>query len=128
MYKIGITGQNGFIGTHLYNTLALYPDRYKRIEFHKKFFELERSLDEFVSQCDTIVHLAAVNRHDREDVIYDTNMRLVDKLIASLNRTRSRAHIIFSSSSQEERDNSYGRSKKAGRERLVQWAKRLVGK
>jgi len=127
MHKIGITGQSGFIGTHLYNTLALYPNQYERIEFRKEFFESESDLDKFVCQCDTIVHLAAMNRHNSEAFIYKTNMQLVDNLIASLNRTKSRAHIVFSSSSQEERDNSYGRSKKEGREHLIKWAEKSGG-
>lgn len=122
MFKVGITGQNGFVGMHLYNTLGLCPKVYQRIEFKKEFFQSESVLDDFVFQCDTIVHLAAINRHDSEEVIYQTNIELVDKLIASLVRTNSKAHILFSSSSQEERDNCYGRSKREGRELLMQWA------
>jgi len=57
--KTGITGQNGFIGTHLYNTLGLFPQEFERVEFQKDFFEDEKKLDEFVGQCDVIVHLAA---------------------------------------------------------------------
>jgi len=123
MLKVGITGQGGFVGMHLYNTLGLFPEQYHRIEFKKHFFQSEALLDEFVSQCDTIVHLAAMNRHENQDLIYLTNIELVDQLIASLRRTNSKAHVLFSSSSQEERDSCYGRSKKKGRERLMQWAK-----
>jgi UDP-2-acetamido-2,6-beta-L-arabino-hexul-4-ose reductase len=43
-------------------------------------------------------------------------------LIASLERTKSKAHVLISSSSQEERDNLYGKSKKEGRELLANWA------
>src|SRR5699024_5886081 len=57
-----------------------------------------------------------------------TNIALVQKLIASLKRTESQAHVLFSSSSQEERDNAYGRSKKEGREMLVNWAEMSEGK
>jgi UDP-2-acetamido-2,6-beta-L-arabino-hexul-4-ose reductase len=49
---------------------------------------------------------------------------LVTKLIASLERTSSKAHVLFSSSTQEERDNLYGKSKKEGRELFVNWAKK----
>ena len=31
MLKVGITGQNGFIGTHLFNTLGLFKDEFERI-------------------------------------------------------------------------------------------------
>src|SRR5690606_3259793 len=54
---------------------------------------------------------------------YKTNLELVEKLISSLERTKSKAHIIMSSSTQEERDNPYGKSKKEGRKLFIQWAK-----
>jgi UDP-2-acetamido-2,6-beta-L-arabino-hexul-4-ose reductase len=128
MLRIGITGQAGFVGTHLYNTLGLKPEQYNRIDFKKEFFNDETALNDFVSQCDVIVHLAAMNRHNEPQVIYDTNIGLVQKLIASLEAVNSRAHIIFSSSSQEERDNLYGQSKKEGRELMANWARRSGGK
>ena len=120
--KIGITGQDGFVGKHLYNTLGLFPDEFIRVEFQRNFFENDKELDNFVSQCDVIVHLAAMNRHESQDVIYETNVNLVQKLVASLERTNSKPHILLSSSSQEERDNLYGKSKKEGREILANWA------
>ncbi|MEO6731745.1 MAG: NAD-dependent epimerase/dehydratase family protein [Ferruginibacter sp.] len=124
MLKIGITGQAGFVGKHLYNTLGLYPTEFEKIEFERGYFDNETELDAFVSQCDVVVHLAAKNRHNDPEVIYATNIKLVKSLVASLDRTGSSAHIIMSSSSQEEKDNLYGRSKKEGRELLAQWAKR----
>jgi UDP-2-acetamido-2,6-beta-L-arabino-hexul-4-ose reductase len=127
MLKIGITGQNGFVGQHLYNSLGLVPESYKLIDFEKSFFENDLQLDTFVSQCDVIVHLAAMNRHEDQQVIYNTNIQLVEELISSLNRTNSEAHIIMSSSSQEEKDNLYGKSKKEGRELFLNWEKDSKG-
>jgi UDP-2-acetamido-2,6-beta-L-arabino-hexul-4-ose reductase len=115
MKKIGITGQNGFIGKHLYNTLGLFPEEFERVDFQKDYFEDSQKLDAFVEQCDVIVHLAAKNRHNDPQVIYDTNIGLVQKLITSLEKTNSKAHVLFSSSTQEERDNLYGKSKKRGK-------------
>ena len=105
MIKVGITGQEGFVGKHLYNTLGLFPDEFSRVEFQRNFFENDKELDAFVSQCDVIVHLAAMNRHESQDVIYETNVNLVQKLVASLERTNSKPHILLSSSSQEVRYN-----------------------
>lgn len=122
MLKVGITGQKGFVGTHLFNTIGLYNEEFERIEFQKNFFESNEALDAFVAQCDVIVHLAAMNRHEDQEVIYKTNVGLVQKLVASLERTQSKAHVLMSSSSQEERDNLYGKSKKEGRELLSNWA------
>ena len=119
--KIGITGQSGFIGTHLYNYLGL-QENVERIEFKDEYFQDENTLDDFVCQCDVIVHLAAMNRHGEEGVIYKTNVELIEKLIASLERTGKKPHILISSSTQESRDNEYGRSKKKARELLVEWS------
>jgi UDP-2-acetamido-2,6-beta-L-arabino-hexul-4-ose reductase len=128
MIKIGITGQAGFVGTYLYNTLDLYPDEFQRIDFRKEYFADSTKLNDFVEQCDVIVHLAAMNRHNDPQVIYDTNIGLVQKLINALEVTGSKAHVLFSSSTQEERDNLYGKSKKEGRELMVDWAKISGGK
>lgn len=122
MKRIGITGQNGFVGKHLYNTLGLHPDLYQRIEFQKSFFESEELLDQFVKSCDVIVHLAGMNRHGDPQVIYDTNVSLANNLVNALKRTGSKPHIIFSSTSQEERENLYGKSKKDARLILSGWA------
>jgi len=128
MLKVGITGQNGFVGNHLYNTLGLTPEEFERIEFEKNFFDEPNQLDAFVQKCDVIVHLAAMNRHESQEFIYEKNIELVKKLTASLERTASKAHVLFSSSSQEERDNLYGKSKKEGREILARWANDNNGK
>ena len=124
MLKIGITGQAGFVGTHLYNTLGLQPDTFKRIPFEDAYFQDEEKLKTFVSHCDVIIHLAAMNRHNDPEVIYNTNIGLVKQLIAACEATHSTPHILFSSSTQEERDNLYGKSKKEGRELLLQWAEK----
>ena len=122
MIKVGITGQSGFVGTHLFNTLGLYPEKYERIPFEDAYFQDEDKLKHFVSSCDAIVHLAAMNRHNDPGVIYNTNIGLVKQLIASCEATNSTPHILFSSSTQEERDNLYGKSKKEGRELFEIWA------
>jgi len=124
MVKVGITGQSGFIGTHLYNTLGLYPDMFERIPFDDDYFENPTKLYHFVQSCDAIVHLAAMNRHNDPQVIYETNISLVKKLTDACEATGSKPHILFSSSTQEERDNLYGKSKREGRLLFEDWAKR----
>ena len=126
--KIGITGQEGFVGQHLYNTLGLFPEEFERVEYKPGIFEDQTVLNNFVSNCDVIVHLAALNRHNDPQVIYDVNIGLVKKLLTALEFTNSNAHVLFSSSSQEERDNLYGKSKKEGRELLAEWAGKSNGK
>ena len=122
MINIGITGQAGFVGTHLFNTLGLQPDKFERIAFEDAFFSDKSKLEEFVQSCDVIVHLAAMNRHNDPEVLYQTNINLTKKLIDACEKTNSTPHILFSSSTQEERDNLYGKSKKQGRELFEKWA------
>src|SRR5450759_1015670 len=115
MLKVGITGQAGFIGTHLFNFLNLKKDKIITIPFTDNYFKDQDKLKKFVSECDAIVHLAAMNRHGDPQVIYDTNLNLVNQLIAAMEVTGSCPHVLFSSSTQEERDNLYGKSKHDGR-------------
>lgn len=122
MLKIGITGQAGFIGTHLFNYLGL-QDGVERVPFEDKYFSSEKALQKFVVSCDAIVHLAAMNRHENPQILYNTNIELNKKLISACEKTCSTPHILFSSSTQEERDNFYGKSKYDGRQLLEKWAK-----
>jgi UDP-2-acetamido-2,6-beta-L-arabino-hexul-4-ose reductase len=124
MFKVGITGQSGFIGSHLFNFLNLRKDEIITVPFDDSIFENDKRLKEFVSECDAIVHLAAMNRHGDPQVIYDTNIRLVNKLINALDEAGKKTHVLFSSSTQEEKDNLYGKSKHDGRLLFEQWAVR----
>lgn len=124
MIHVGITGQPGFVGTHLYNELGLLSTEITRIPFEDSFFGNDVQLRAFVKQCDVIVHLAAMNRHPNPGVIYDTNIRLVKQLIAAMEAEEVTPHVLFSSSTQEERDNEYGKSKLEGRTLLEEWAQR----
>ena len=121
MIKVGITGQAGFVGNHLYTTLSL-DETVELIPFERAYFDDTSALEKFVSQCDTIVHLAAMNRHEDMNVIYKTNIKLVASLIEACRSKSVTPHIIFSSSSQEDRDNLYGKSKKDGKEKFLLWS------
>lgn len=123
MLRIGITGQSGFIGTHLFNFIGL-KELVKRIPFEKDFFQNQEQLQNFVKECDVIVHLAAMNRHHDPEVIYQTNIGLVEQLISAMEAENVTPHVIFSSSTQEERDNIYGKSKKECRELFVKWSEK----
>lgn len=128
MIKVGITGQPGFVGTHLFNLLGTLPQEFERIPCEDAFFADDANLRAFVRKCDAIVHLAALNRHPDQQVIYDTNVRLVKQLIAAMDAEKVTPHVLFSSSTQEELENPYGDSKKEGRRLLQEWAERSGGK
>lgn len=123
MIRVGITGQAGFVGTHLYNLIGT-KDGFERIPFKDDFFTNDIKIINFVKQCDVIVHLAAMNRHENEEVIYKTNIELVEKLVNAMEYGNVTPHVFFSSSIQEERNNLYGKSKRKGRIIFENWAKK----
>ena len=125
--KVGITGQAGFIGNHLYNFLGTKSGSVVCVPFQRSFFQSKELLNTFVKECDVIVHLAAMNRHEDQEVIYNTNIKLTSQLIEACKETKTTPKIIFSSSTQEERDNLYGKSKREGRLLLESWAKDYNG-
>ncbi|UCF14593.1 MAG: NAD-dependent epimerase/dehydratase family protein [Phycisphaerales bacterium] len=119
--KVGITGIDGFVGSHLKDRL-LREENVDALAFEDSYFEEFEKLKSFTENCDVLVHLAAMNRGDQEQ-LYKVNVSLVEKLIDALRQTDSRPHVIFSSSVQCELDNPYGRSKKEGARLLSRWAR-----
>ena len=128
MIKVGITGQSGFIGYHLSNSIKFIYKNLKLVEFEKNFFNDEAKLCSFVKKCDIIVHLAAKNRCKSGKKLYEINIDLVKKLVSALIKTNSKPHIIFSSSSQESLGNYYGESKKDGTKIFEEWSLNYFGK
>jgi UDP-2-acetamido-2,6-beta-L-arabino-hexul-4-ose reductase len=91
------------------------------VPFKDDFFKNRGQLKDFVTRCDSIVHLAAMNRGNPAE-IYDCNIDLVKRLIDAVDEAKHRPHIIFSSSLQEKRDDHYGKSKREGRKLFEKWA------
>ena len=85
--------------------------------------EDKNALKKFVSRCNVIVHLAGVNRHEDPQVIYDTNIKLSNRLIEACNDSKSSPHIIYSSSTQEKNNTIYGKSKLDSRKLFEKWSK-----
>ncbi len=124
MKKVVITGQSGFMGTHLFNYLKYIRNDFELIPFEDKFFEDQKILNDICSNADFIIHLAALNRHNDPNEIYKINVELVKRIINGCESVNSKPHIIFSSSTQEDKNNVYGKSKKEGRKLFVEWAKK----
>ena len=125
--KIGVTGQHGFIGYHLTQTIKFNHTDYTVVPFQKSYFEDEDSLVKFVSSCDTIVHLAGVNRAQTDQEVYDGNLRLSTTLKKALVSAHFQGHLVFASSSQEKGDSVYGKAKKASRLLLEETMNTLGG-
>lgn len=132
---IGLTGQNGFLGSHLKEELT-------REEFNLKGFDREKwdlldynSLKGFVQGCSTIVHLAGVNRGEEIDFLR-VNAEGTFNLARAIRDSNPGCRIIFASSAQVYRPNKgqhiysekdrpnplniYGISKRVG-EKLIEY-------
>ncbi|MBK6681717.1 MAG: NAD-dependent epimerase/dehydratase family protein [Ignavibacteriales bacterium] len=79
---------------------------------------------EFVGQCDTIVHLAGVNRHEDEKYLFDRNIHLAKILCEAAEKVNCYPDIVFSSSTQESLNNNYGNAKREARLLLTDWCQR----
>lgn len=110
--NIAITGAEGFIGTYLVNLLK------EKKGFNMFFFDRTKhnlfdssSLEEFVSNKEVIIHLAAVNR-DRDMAIIAGSVCTTYNLILAMKKVESKAKVIFASSIQAETESVYGLSKR----------------
>lgn len=121
--KVGITGQAGFIGTHLAQYVQGRTDT-ELVHFEDEFFSDVRRLRDFVKSCDIIVHLAAASRMPSEEELYSLNVGLVQKVIDAMEAERVTPLVMFSSSTHELRDTAYGRAKLEGRKLFESWANR----
>jgi UDP-2-acetamido-2,6-beta-L-arabino-hexul-4-ose reductase len=119
--NVGITGQSGFIGYHLTNYML--QKNISIISINKEDFSSSEGLCKAIKNCDVIVHLAGMNRGPDKEV-HDCNIQLSSQLISALQESNLTPTIIFASSTQEEIDSPYGRSKKAATNLFMDWAAR----
>ena len=119
--RILVTGAKGFVGknlcTSLYNikngkdkTRDLIVDEVFEYDRNNTLDELEK----YSAESDFIVNLAGVNRPEKTSEFYEGNTNFVDQLCSFLESKNNKCPILISSSIQVEKDNDYGKSKKAG--------------
>ena len=109
----------GFVAGHLVRKLKSL-EGVEVVPCPRDAFSEPRLIEDFVSSCDAIVHLAGMNRGDQEE-LYNTNIRLAEQLVAAADSERP-LHIVFASSTQRDEDNAYGKSKLAAESLLESWA------
>jgi UDP-2-acetamido-2,6-beta-L-arabino-hexul-4-ose reductase len=118
--KILVTGAKGFVGKNLIAELKNkgYTDI---IEFSR---ETDKSfLDQYAKECEFVFHLAGVNRPNDEKEFMEGNFEFTSELLELLKKHNNKSPILITSSIQAERDNPYGRSKKAGEDLLFYYGK-----
>ena len=114
-----VTGANGFVGKNLIAELNNrgYEDILKVTR------ETESAvLDMYAKDCDFVYHLAGVNRPADEKEFMQGNFHFTLELLELLKKHNNKAPVLITSSIQAEKDNAYGRSKKAGEDILFEYS------
>ncbi|MGG7619581.1 polysaccharide biosynthesis C-terminal domain-containing protein [Bacillus coreaensis] len=117
--NILVTGANGFIGKNLIAEL--------KNQGYNNIFEFTResdpsSLEKYAKDCDFVFHLAGVNRPIEEKEYMVGNFHLTLHLLELLKKYNNKAPVLITSSIQAEKDNPYGKSKKAGEDLLFNYS------
>jgi len=118
--RVLVTGSKGFIGKNLLERLGRMDD-VEIITFSKD--DAIESLSSKITDIDFIFHLAGVNRPENVDEFYEGNRDLTQKIIDVIQESGKKIPILISSSTQVERDNDYGKSKREGELALEKYAK-----
>lgn len=113
--QVLITGSHGFIGKNLLERLSRVDD--VRVSTFNREDTLE-ALDGKVQEADFIFHLAGVNRPEKSEEFYEGNRDLTQRIVDAAQKSGKKMPILMTSSTQAERDNDYGKSKREGEEVL----------
>ena len=125
MTKILITGASGFIGKNL--AAELKNQGYTELLLFNRSNSL-KDLEDYTKQCDFVYHLAGVNRPKKEEEFMEGNYDLTSNLLKLLKKNNNTSPVLMTSSIQAEKDNAYGRSKKAGEDLLFKYSQETASK
>jgi len=114
--RIGVTGTTGLIGRHLLDHVLAQGKDVIAIDLRAR----GTSLEDAVASCNTVVHLAGVNRGD-ERALERTNIDLATKLRESARGASVR--VVYASTTREREDTPYGRGKLGARMVLEEGAR-----
>ncbi|KQT31145.1 capsular biosynthesis protein [Sphingomonas sp. Leaf412] len=115
MRTVLVTGSDGFIGRNLCVRLRERGDC-DVVPIGRGTSAAE--LNEAARRADVVFHLAGVNRPSDPAEFQRGNVGFTDTLLQALSRAEKPASIIYTSSTQADLDNPYGRSKRAAEDSL----------
>lgn len=118
--KIVITGSNGFVGRNLIADLKQTTE-YEILEINRTTSDEE--IKKFLLEADFIVHLAGINRPEKEDEFKKGNVSLLEKYLKVIKENKNTPPILLSSSTQAVQDNLYGISKREAEKILETFSK-----
>ena len=114
--RILVTGALGFIGKNL----LLHFQEKGGIEVVS--YTREHSIDELpalLDGIDWVFHLAGINRPQSLEEFVTGNTSLTEQLCVAIKASGRQIPVVYTSSIQAERDNDYGRSKRAAEHALL---------
>lgn len=116
--QVLITGADGFIGRNL--SSAFQKTGINVVTVTRTTSPADLALA--AQRCDAVVHLAGINR-PRPNETYSDNARITAELIEALTAAKKSVPVLYSSSTQVERANDYGNSKKQAEELLQEYGR-----
>lgn len=124
MRTVVVTGARGFIGKNLIQHLKLVKD------IEVLGYDVENPWETIVEglrRADFVYHLAGVNRPKEESEFESGNRGFTEKVLECLTEAGRKIPVVLSSSTQAERDNPYGISKRQAEEAVMVWAQKTGG-
>jgi len=123
MVKVAITGGEGFLGSHMRFFLYEKKDLYEVVLIDKSDFDTETGLRNKLEGVNSVLHFAGLNRGE-EDEIYKTNVGLTEKILGACDALADKPKVLFISSTHNNRDTAYGRSKRDSEKMISDWGKK----
>lgn len=117
--NILITGANGFIGKNIVAELS------KNSQFNLFKYDFNKTKEDllnYIRQADFIIHLAGINRPKDSIEFFEVNKGLTEEIIDIMKNSNKNIPLLITSSIQADRDNDYGKSKKAAEDAVFAWA------
>ena len=115
--NILVTGAKGFIGKNI--VIRLKEQKYNVLEYDVD--NAEDDLNSYISDCNSIIHLAGVNRPKDQTEFISGNTDFTKKLIDKVKKENRVLPVVMSSSIQAGLDNPYGKSKKKAEDELLSY-------